>query len=127
MIKRHYGIRKGRTVEDDWRFTKIEKIRHDLVHFGKVPPDDAALDRYMQLLFLDLLREILNLPCVGHLRTYVMSGVAIDALGIVGQSPDPKHVRTPEPAMRPLTPDEERSRRQAVERAWEEWSRMHSV
>jgi len=48
-------------------FKKIAEWRHDFIHKGIRPTISADVERYIQLLFLDLLRHEIGLPCEGHI------------------------------------------------------------
>jgi hypothetical protein len=66
-LARLYMIRNHREASDRLGFTMLEKWRHDYIHRGRTPPLTADVERYFQLLFLDLLRQALGLPFRAHL------------------------------------------------------------
>ncbi len=66
-LARLYGIRDHKEAATRSGFKTLEKWRHDYIHRGKRPPLTADVERYLQLLFVDLLRQELRLPARGHL------------------------------------------------------------
>lgn len=66
-LARLYRIRNYKGAANRSGFTTLEKWRHDYIHRGRRPPLTADVERYLQLLFLDLLRQELGLPSRAHL------------------------------------------------------------
>lgn len=66
-IMRCYKLKSLSHVDRETGFRHISSWRHDFFHKGVRPDLDADVERYMQLLFLDLLRYEIDLPTVGHL------------------------------------------------------------
>lgn len=63
-------------------FGVLEKWRHNLVHEGILPVVSASVERYLQLMFLDLLRLELELPARHHmLLMQQASGYDLTPLG----------------------------------------------
>lgn len=50
-------------VNANLRFEEIANLRHDLIHFGKFKSLEPEVERRIQILFFDLIRHRLNLPC----------------------------------------------------------------
>jgi hypothetical protein len=57
-----YGIRNHNEVARQTRFDILSRWRHEYIHKGIKPPLTASVERYIQLMFLDLLRHELGLP-----------------------------------------------------------------
>lgn len=56
-----YGLKRQHDVDDLLQFNTIAQWRHDLVHEGKQKTLSAEVERYLQCLFVDLLRHALGL------------------------------------------------------------------
>jgi hypothetical protein len=66
-ISKIYQI-KQHEVEKLTGFGQLKKWRHDYIHKGIEPNLSADIERYIQLLFLDLLRFEIKLPIRGHVN-----------------------------------------------------------
>jgi len=66
-LKSCYSLKSLKDLGDATGFNQIAKWRHDFFHKGIKPKMSADTERYIQLLFLDLLRQEVNLPLAGHL------------------------------------------------------------
>lgn len=62
-----YGIKNHKEASDLAGFTTLEQWRHNYIHRGISPIVNADVERYLQLLFLDLLRQEIDLPHKGHI------------------------------------------------------------
>lgn len=60
-------IYPDKNVNDDLGFKKLKDLRNNWLHKGVIPSLNHDVIRYMQLMFLDLLRLKLNLPPKQHL------------------------------------------------------------
>jgi hypothetical protein len=67
QLAKVYGLSNHVEAGKVTRLDVIAGWRHDYVHKGKRPPLSADVERYIQLLFVDLLRHELNLPPRRHL------------------------------------------------------------
>lgn len=65
-LQRAYGLRSHREAENQTGFGVIRQWRHDLVHNGKRPDFSAHIERYLQSIFLDLIRDALGLAPQDH-------------------------------------------------------------
>jgi hypothetical protein len=71
-------------VEQRTGFKVIAKWRHDYFHKGKIPDLSADVERYIQLLYLDLLRHEVHLPLGGHVAGIQnASGYDLRPLGLM--------------------------------------------
>jgi hypothetical protein len=78
-----YGIANHQEASDRAGFTVLERWRHDYIHHGKRPLLTAGIERHLQLLFLDLLRQDLELPPRGHLAAIQSAeGYDLSPLGL---------------------------------------------
>lgn len=78
-----YGIKSHNEAAEATRLSVIGQWRHDYVHRGLKPPLSSDVERYIQLLFLDLLRHETGLPPRGHLAgIQKASGYNLSTLGI---------------------------------------------
>lgn len=62
-----YGIASHKEAGEATRLSLLAEWRHDYVHRGKRPNLTHDVERYIQLLFLDLLRAEIDLPPRNHL------------------------------------------------------------
>jgi len=69
----HYTTLTDKEIDTLFGFKKLVDIRNDYIHRGVAPNLSHDLARYLQLLFIDLLREELLLPCKSHLFTLCKS------------------------------------------------------
>lgn len=78
-----YKIKDHNKAADETGLTVLAQWRHDYVHRGITPPLTADIERYLQLVFLDLLRHQLQLPLRAHLAAIQQAkGYNLSALGI---------------------------------------------
>ena len=66
-LSKVYRIKSHNKAAELTRLDVIAQWRHDYVHKGVKPNMNAGVGRYLQLLFLDILRFELGLPSRGHL------------------------------------------------------------
>jgi hypothetical protein len=83
-----YGVRSHHEVGEQTGLNVLARWRHEYVHKGIRPPLTADIERYLQLLFLDLLRHELGLPS----RKYVVAvqnavGYDLSSLGLANDQP----------------------------------------
>jgi hypothetical protein len=71
QIQKGYGWQRSHDVDKILGFEKVSQMRHALVHKGILPSMSPGFERYMHLLFLDLLSCGLGLPMRGLLLSYV--------------------------------------------------------
>ena len=64
-----YEIASHNEAAEKTGFKKLAEWRHDFIHKGIRPIISADVERYIQLLFLDLLRNELELPRVGNIAS----------------------------------------------------------
>ena len=60
-LRRIYNLKSHKEGGEATRFNVIAKWRHQYVHKGIVPPLTPDVERYLQLMFVDLLRDELSL------------------------------------------------------------------
>lgn len=78
-----YGIKSHNEAATATGLDVLAQWRHDYVHRGIKPVVSADVERYMQLLFLDLLRHQLGLPLRAHLAAIQgAEGYNLSPLGI---------------------------------------------
>ena len=68
-LKELYALKNHQEAADQTGLTTLARWRDDYVHKGIRPPLTADLERYLQLLFLDLLRQEIDLPLRSHIAT----------------------------------------------------------
>lgn len=57
--------------ENQKLFTDARTLRHNVIHKGHTPFSDSyILERYLQVIFLDILRNILKLPYAGYVEQF---------------------------------------------------------
>ncbi len=66
-LARCYGL-KETEIETDFGFKKIAQVRNDLVHSGVQQRLEPDAERYIQCMFLDLLRDKLGLSHEGYMK-----------------------------------------------------------
>ena len=66
-LKNLYGLKSHQDAADQTGLTTLAKWRGDYVHKGIRPPLTADIERYLQLLSLDLLRQEIDLPPRNHI------------------------------------------------------------
>lgn len=79
-LARHYNKNNG-FVQNKLGFDFIRKIRTNLFHNGEKPIIDQNTERYLQLMFIDLLRNELSLPCQRNMEKMVNKGFDVRTLG----------------------------------------------
>jgi hypothetical protein len=78
-----YSIKNQNEVAERTGFKTLAQWRHDYVHKGEVRSLPADVARYVQLMFLDILRHELGLRALGHLaRAQRRSGFELPSLGL---------------------------------------------
>lgn len=83
-LKSCYSLKSLREVDDVTGFGHIARWRHAFFHKGIRPNLSADTERYIQLLFLDLLRQEIHLPLVGHLAGIQQAkGYNLSELGLL--------------------------------------------
>ncbi len=88
-LSRLYGIRNHKGAANLTGFSTLERWRHDYIHRGQRPPMTADIERYMQLLFLDLLRQELHLPPRWHMAGMQQAtGYDLSAIGLADNRTD---------------------------------------
>lgn len=82
-IGRIYGIKSHKEAGERSGLNIIAAWRGDYVHKGKQPSLTADIERYLQLLFLDLLRHELGMPTRGHSAAMQQApGYNLSSLGL---------------------------------------------
>ena len=71
QIQKVYGWKRPHDVDKILRFDKISKMRHNMIHKGIVPDLTVGVERYMHLLFLDILCDVLDLQRNHFLLSYM--------------------------------------------------------
>lgn len=66
-------IYQNSDINSEFGFTKLENIRDNWLHKGVIPSINHDTLRYMQLMFLDILRHKLRLPRKNHLAAICSS------------------------------------------------------
>lgn len=85
-----YQLRSVKEVDEGLGFATIARWRHDYFHKGIRPVMSADVERYIQLLYLDLLRSELGLHLHGYARGFQRSrGFDLSPIGLAD-------TRTPE-------------------------------
>ncbi|MCH7650652.1 MAG: hypothetical protein IIA63_05755 [Nitrospinae bacterium] len=79
-LARHYN-NNNNFVQNKLGFDFLKKIRTNLFHNGEKPIIDQNTERYMQLMFLDLLRNEMSLPCQRNMEKMVNEGFDVQTLG----------------------------------------------
>lgn len=78
-----YGLKSHKEAAELLGLGTLVKWRGDYVHGGKAPSLTADIERYLQLLFLDLLRHELDLPTRSHaVALRQASGYDLSPLGL---------------------------------------------
>ncbi|MDX2056722.1 MAG: hypothetical protein SFV24_02900 [Gemmatimonadales bacterium] len=84
-----YGLKNHVEAGEVTRLSVLARWRDRYVHRGERPPLSPDVERYLQLLFLDLLRDQLELPPRRHLATIQQaSGFDLTPLGLEDRRPD---------------------------------------
>lgn len=73
-IKECNGFSSVQGVKERTGFEVLKKWRHDFFHEGQRPRLTPPVERYLQLLYLDLLRHELSLPPRGRMLAYQDNG-----------------------------------------------------
>ena len=60
-LQKCYGFQSRNEVDNKLGFGVVAKWRHDMIHKGLKPVVSAHVERYLQLMFLDLLRYELEI------------------------------------------------------------------
>jgi putative endonuclease len=82
-LQKHYSLRERGDVDRLFGFKTLERWRHELFHRGIYPKFKPEVGRYMQMMFLDLLRHELNLGGPGYMQIFLRSpGYDLSELGI---------------------------------------------
>lgn len=82
-VARIYGIKSHAEAAAASGLKTLTDWRHDFFHRGIRPVLAADVDRYIQLLFLDLLRDEIDLPVRGHLGALLgTEGYDLSPLGL---------------------------------------------
>ncbi len=82
-LRRIYHLRSHREAGESTRFDALVKWRQQYVHKGIAPPLTQDVERYLQLMFVDLLRDELELPshnCIAELQT--AAGYDLSPIGL---------------------------------------------
>ena len=61
------------------------RLRQDVFHSGKEVKLGVDAEKYIQVLFLDLLNQILDIPCENHIQNYINSGYETETLITAGK------------------------------------------
>lgn len=67
-------------IQDNLGFKKLVRLRQDLFHEGKHHDIPQDVERYIQVVFLDLIRASLQLPCKKHIESFVRDGFDVRRL-----------------------------------------------
>jgi len=78
-----YGFGRQHDVDDQLQFKVVRGWRHDLVHQGTVIGLSAEAERYLQYLFLDLIRHVLGLDHIGYAKI-LLDDLDLDLTGVQG-------------------------------------------
>ncbi len=65
-LQKCYSFQSRRDVDEKLGFGVVAKWRHDMIHKGLKPVVSAHVERYLQLMFLDLLRHELAMKTMGY-------------------------------------------------------------
>jgi len=83
-----YNIKSHNDAAEKTGLKVLAEWRHDFIHKGKRPIISADVERYIQLIFLELLRDELGLPCAGHLAAIQQAkGYDLTPLGLKSNKP----------------------------------------
>lgn len=61
LLAKAYGFKRQHDVDEKLYFWNIAQWRHDLVHKGRPVDLSAEMERYLQCLFLDVIRHLMGL------------------------------------------------------------------
>lgn len=82
-IQQCYKLKHVNEASEKSGFGVIANLRHALVHDGVRPSISSDVERYIQLLYLDLLRQELNLPPRHHMAAFQQAvGYNLSPLGL---------------------------------------------
>lgn len=132
-LQKAYNLRTQQAADSQLGFSRIKGWRHDLVHDGIRPFLTQDLERYVQLLILDLLEQVLGFPPSRHAGAMQRQpGVNLSPLALPDNRSESQKQRDAsywsEPG--PQVTEEDRAKivSAAIER-WkrvvDEWSRWH--
>jgi hypothetical protein len=82
-LQKCYSFQNRNEVDEKLGFRVVAKWRHDMIHKGLKPVVSAHVERYLQLMFLDLLRHELAMKTIGymvmmqHARGYDLSSLGL--------------------------------------------------
>lgn len=84
-LQKYYALPDRKDVDRILGLKTLEIWRHKLLHRGIYPKFKPDVERYMQLMFLDLLRSELNLEGPGFMLSFLQSpGCDLTELGVEG-------------------------------------------
>lgn len=89
-LQSYYGFPDRKDVDRILRLKTLEVWRHNLLHRGIYPDFKPQVERYLQMMFLDLLRSELGLEGPGYMLSFLHSpGYDLTDLGIE-RAPGPR-------------------------------------
>ncbi|OGA49710.1 MAG: hypothetical protein A3F74_19225 [Betaproteobacteria bacterium RIFCSPLOWO2_12_FULL_62_58] len=78
-LEKAYGTKRA-YVQNDLGFTQVWRMRTELFHHGQQHDMPQDVERYVQAMFMDLVRFHLDLPCRRHMEMSIRQGFQIERL-----------------------------------------------